>query len=111
MLGHPLAEQRVRVGDRWEQRGGQPAEGDAASGEDSSFSDRLAMMLAEQDGHRIEASTIPKLYRDRFGTRLPLTPGKKLKHLLADAASEGVCVIQEQRGQHGNIEAVYISIL
>ena len=75
-----------------------------------SFKERLVLLLQERSGEPLNVSALPKLYQDRFSARLPGAGVIKLKHLLADVAKDGVCVLQEKQGKTGRVDAIFIAL-
>jgi len=82
----------------------------AGEEEEVSFGENLAILLSEQNGD-LNAAKIPQIYLDRFGTKVPLASGQKLKHLLQAEADKGVCGLEEKEAGVPPTPVLFVRLL
>jgi len=83
-------------------------EGDGDQGD---FGENLALLLSEQGGDAMNAAKLPAAYLQRFGNKIPLYGGQKLKQLLQSESEKGVCALEEREAGLPPTPVLFVRLL
>ena len=59
----------------------------------------------------MNAAKLPAAYLQRFGTKIPLSSGQKLKQLLSSEAEKGVCALEEREAGMPPTPVLFVRLL
>lgn len=79
--------------------------------QEESFGQNLAILLSEQNGEPLNAANLPQVYQQRFGTKIPLSSGQKLKQLLQAEADKGICGLEEKEAGVPPTPVLFVRLL
>lgn len=83
----------------------------AVAAEEGSFGANLPLLLSEQHGEPMNAAKLPAAYLQRFGAKIPLASGQKLKQLLQLESEKGVCALEEREAGAPPTPVLFVRLL